>query len=553
MRLVHVTLILASITLTSFADFTSAASKADRDTRCAELLASDFSSVPEAPLKIVGAKSTGTANGVPPACEVSGYVAPSVGFLIKLPRVQWNGKLLQLGCGGFCGGTDAGTTIPFDCDDPLRRGYACIVSDNGHRSTAMDALWAYGNPQAEIDHAYRGVHVTALAGKAVVARYYGNAPNRSYFMGSSTGGRLGLIAAQRFPWDFDGIVAGVPSLSVTGTHMNLLWGNRVMTDAAGESMLEQQDLETLHAQVIASCDLNDGLKDGLIGDPRACNFNPQELACSGAKREGCLTAQQVEAVLRIYQGPVTSRGEHVYMPGALKGSERTWLAWFRTLNSANTRATYDFVREEFRWEAFQPDAGLAWKPEHFDFDRDYKRLGVAQALSDAVNPDLRKFKAAGGKLVMFAGWSDAGGMPLHTVDYYETAERVLGGREATQEFFRLFVLPGMGHAFGDGAFAVDWLSCLEAWVEHERAPGEVLSFHIKIDDLDLNKPEHFGEVFRRMTLPWNADAIEFARPVYPYPIVARYRGHGDPRRASSFGPVEPDPAALSQFTRSGRL
>jgi hypothetical protein len=505
-------------------------------TPCTDLMALDLSLVPDAPIRIVAAQPIDASAVHPPFCEVSGYVTPRVGFRIALPGAKgWNGKFVQLGCGGYCGTTDPSSTAPFDCDDVLRRGYACIRSDNGHRSSPRDAMWAYNNLDAEVDHAYRGVHVTVVAGKAIVERHYGRAPSKTYFMGSSTGGRQALIAAQRFPWDFDGIVAGVPSLSVAGIHMNLLWGNRVLTNAAGEPLLTRSDLEILHRAVVAKCDLNDGIRDGLIGDPRDCRFNPAELACRG-KRAGCLSAQQLDIVNKIYGGPMTARGQPIYMPGALKGSERTWIDWFSSPSPDNPRMMRDFVGEEFRYSAFDPDAGPTWQPDSFDFERDSKRLGVMEALYAAVNPDLRQFKAAGGKLIAFAGWSDAGGMPLHTVDYYEAVERVFGSREATQEFFRLFVLPGMGHAYGDGAFAADWLSYLEAWVEQGRAPDQLLSLHLKLDDLDLASARGRAELYRRMAYPLDPNLIEFARPVYPYPIRTKYLGHGDPRRAASFGP-----------------
>lgn len=517
-----------------------AASESDASAHCKALLEVDFSSIADAPTRIVEALPTQAVDARPAICQVSGYVAPGLGFTLGLP-VTWNGKFLQLGCGGFCGSANL-----MDCDQPLRHGYACIVSDNGHRSSGRDALWAFGNLQAEVDHAYRGVHVTALAGKAIVERHYGHAPRNSYFMGSSTGGRQALLAAQRFPWDFDGIIAGVPSLSVTGIHMNLLWGNRAFTSGDGAPLLTPTDLHILHKAVLAKCDMNDGLRDGLIGDPRVCAFDPREIACSDARKRACLTARQIEAVNKIYGGAVTSQGKPIYMPGALKGSEKTWMDWFVSRAPANApRATYNFVREEFRYAAFDPDPGPAWQPEGFDFDRDYKRLGVADALADAVNPDLRKFKAAGGKLLVYAGWSDAAGMPLHAVDYYETVERVAGGRAATQDFFRLFVIPGMEHAYGDGAFAVDWLSYLEAWVEHQRPPDELVSFHVKLDDLNLNDAGDRRELARRTTYPLNPNTIEFSRPVYPYPTTVRYSGYGDARDSASFGPAEPKVAAAA--------
>jgi hypothetical protein len=505
----------------------------DAPLRCATLLTNDLSGLADAPTQLTSAQYLERNADRPDACHVSGYVAANVGFAVALPA-DWNGKLIQLGCGGFCGSADLGY-----CDPVLRRGYACAVSDNGHKSTGADALWAYDNLQAEVDHAFRAAHVTAVASKALVERYYGRAATHAYFNGASTGGRQALMEAQRFPWDFDGIIAGSPSLSVAGVHMNLLWGNRAFNDQSGRPLFTQVDLDVLNRAVIARCDLNDGVADGLIGDPRTCSFAPEELRCAGRKRDNCLSLVQVEAVKKIYAGASSSKGESLYMPGALKGSEQTWLDWFSTLFTTNPRGTYNFVRQEFRYAAFQPDPGPGWKPEDFDFDRDYKRFGVTEGLSAAVNPDLRRFKAAGGKLLAYAGWSDAAGMPLHTVDYYETVEKVLGGKGATQDFFRLFVIPGMGHGPGNGAYAVDWLSYLESWVERDQPPNEVLSSHVRYDDLQLGNPDHARRWAQRVAFPLDPAYVTFTRPVYPYPTTVKYSGRGDPNVAASFVPAEP--------------
>ena len=530
-------LILTSLAMSAFglsplSGTAQAAPHEEASAQCRSLEVVDFAQILDAPTQITETKLLDASGNTPGYCRVSGYVSPNVGLVLALPSTHWNGKFIELGCGAFCGSTEYISS----CEDPLRRGYACIISDMGHKSTGNQALWAYNNLQAEIDHAYRSAHVTALAGKAIVERYYGQAPAKAYFIGTSTGGRQAMLEAQRFPWDFDGIVAGVPSLSVTGIHLNLLWDNRAFTDQSGEPLFTQSDLDVLHRAVVKKCDLNDGVQDGLIGDPRTCGFDPSTLLCTGTRQTECLTGKQVEAVQKIYGGAVTSKGEPIYMPAALKGSEATWLDFFG-------RGTYNFVREEFRYSAFQPNAGPAWKPEDFDFDRNYKRMGIAEGLSAAVNPDLRQFKALGGKLIMWAGWSDAGGMPLHTVDYYETAERTSGGRAATQEFLRLFMLPGVGHGWGEGAFAVDWLTYLDAWVEQGRAPDKVISSHVKIEDLtkEVSRGDQAAavEMERRTQFPLDVAMVEFSRPVYPYPTLARYLGDGDPKDAASFGPVEP--------------
>lgn len=485
---------------------------------CRSMGTVDFSRIVDAPAQILHAESVATSNNIAGYCELSGYTIPNVKFLIRLP-VTWNGKFIERGCPGFCG--DVPYIIGPFCDSAVRKGYACLVSDNGHSSTIGDAKWAYNNLQAEIDHAYRGAHVTALAAKAIVAQYYGKLPTHSYFVGSSSGGRQAMQEAQKFPWDFDGIVAGWPSLSAPAIFMSLIWSYRTLLDKRGEPVLHQADLDLLHEAVLAKCDLNDGIRDGLIGDPRACAFDPSSLLCNPHNMGHCLTMQQIDAVRNIYRGPTTSKGETIYMPIALRGSERTWLL------GAVGPPTIALAREAFRYSMFQPSPGPTWNVEDFDFDRDFKRLGLASALHDAVNPDLRVFKAAGGKLLAVAGWNDGASTTMAAIDYYETAEKILG-RAATQSFFRLFVLPGTGHGpEGDGASCVDLVSALENWVERSQAPDKVIGSHLKkgYDCDELTGGDLSG--------------ADFTRPVYPYPVNAVYAGRGDPRSAASFKPQAP--------------
>jgi feruloyl esterase len=490
---------------------------------CQALASADFSQVQDALTQIVETKTVAAAADSVGYCHVSGYVAPNIGFALRLPVAPWNGKLIELGCSGKCGITDHIAM----CGASLARGYACIVTDGGHRSTPADGKWAYNNFASLIDYSVRASHVTALAGKAIVQRFYGQAPQRSYFMGCSAGGTQGMQLAQKFPWDFDGIVAGAPALSWTDTHVSTLWNNRALVGQDGQAILVQRDLDVLHNAVVKKCDLNDGVEDGLIGDPRSCPFDPEELSCKPGVTTQCLTSKQIDAVKKVYGGAVTSTQKQLIQSSVLPGSERTWLDLFRG-SDANPTATYDGVADSFRYQDFQPNPGPGWKPENFDFDRDYARLGITASM-EPLNPDLRKFMAAGGKLLAYTGWADAlEGVP-RTVDYYETAERVVGGRAGTQESFRLFVVPGMNHCTGGpGAFAINYLSYLETWVEKGRAPDQLIASH--------PRPGIFVDPFG-MNIPRDSSKIEFTRPVYPYPIETKYRGTGDPKSAASFGPL----------------
>jgi hypothetical protein len=505
----------------------------ERSSRCVALRSADLSQELDALIQVVDATWRKSAANLPEHCDVTGYVSSTVGFDIKLPSpTNWNKKLFQLGCGGFCGGADNIS----DCDHVLRLGYACITSDNGHKSTGIDAKWAFNNLVAEIDHAFRAPHVTALAGQAIVRRYYDQSPRRVYFMGSSTGGRQALMAAQRFPWDFDGIIAGAPSINVPLIYMHLIWANRALVDRLGIPRLTANDIETLHRAVLAKCDLDDGLEDELILDPRTCSFDPSELLCTSSRRTACLSTEKVASVKKLYSGPVTSAGEQIYMTGVMKGSERTWLSYFWGGQTGDPWAMFNFAGDAFRYSGFSPAPGPKWSPNDFDFDRDFKRLGQSEALYAATNPDLRRFKARGGKLIAYVGWADAVGMPLPMIDYYETAERTLGGRRATQDFFRLFVVPGMTHGpDANGAIVVDWVSYLEAWVEQGQAPDKVQSV-----GLQFGPDERFD--WERLTGASNSgmpdpSLVRFGRPVYPYPTVAVYSGQGDPNVATSFRPA----------------
>lgn len=502
--------------------------------RCQAIHRIDVSRVIDAPSVIDEAKPVEGTNDAPAYCQISGYVAPTFGFLIRLPRDHWNGKLVEIGCGGLCGSTDH----IGKCDDPLSRGYACVVSDGGHHSRSSDANWAYNNVSAIIDYLVGASHVTALIAKTIVEDYYREAPKKSYFMGCSAGGEQAMMEAQRFPWDFDGIVAGQPT-SETLDDMSLLWGNRILMGKGREPILNYADLQILHAAVVAKCDINDGIRDGLIGDPRTCDFDPSTLLCSSTKKTACLTSKQIEVARNLYAGPTTSRGKSISQSGAMRGSELTWLQVYGG-SAEEALGTYHFAGEPFRYYTFQPSPGPSWKPEDFDFDRDYKRMGMAEGLISAINPDLRQFKAAGAKLLAYAGWSDALGLPMSAVDYYETAEKTMGGQAQTQDFFRLFMIPGMNHCtLGEGAFAVDYLSYLDAWVEKGQKPDKLIGSHVRLDGLDLKTSGASADIQRRLRFPLDREAVQFTRPIYPYPTLTQFSGHGDPNDAANFTAVDP--------------
>ncbi len=473
--------------------------------KCKALQNVDFSGIQDAPTQLTETRLIEASDNLPAHCRARGYITPNIGIEISLPISNWNRKFLEVGCGGYCG--IVFTSQAFSgCHDALRKGYACIASDMGHQGTG--AQWAYNNPQAEIDYGFRATHVTALAGKAITEDFYGSAPAKSYFTGCSTGGRQGLVEAQRFPWDFDGIVAGAPAINLSATLLNIYWAALAVEDKDGNSLFDSADLQLVHGAALAECDIDDGVKDGVIGNPPACRFDPAVLVCKAGATSDCLSKEQAEAVKKIYTGPTTSRGEQIYTDGAMRGSELYFI---------NYQGGSPFSRDFFRYLAFVPDPGPNWRRRTFDFDHDYQRFGMMESFYGGTDPDLRRFKARGGKLILYHGWADAGGggiAPLKTVDYYETVEKTMGGSAATQDFLRLFMIPGMGHCRGgSGADRIDYLNYLEAWVEQGKAPDVMIGAHLRNDE------------------------VVFTRPVYPYPIRARYKGQGEPSKAENFGPA----------------
>jgi feruloyl esterase len=484
--------------------------------QCKALESADFASIQDAPTQIARANLVEASGKNPAYCQVQGYVAPQVQFELRLPISNWNGKFLEVGSGGWGGAV----SFLFLCDGPLRKGYACIASDMGHEAPMGHALWAANNLQAQVDFGYRATHVAALAGKAIVGSYYAKAPFKSMMLGCSTGGYQGMVEAQRFPWDFDGIVSIAPDAEdEADLGMRQVWYFRNLVDKDGKPIFSPSDLQLLHNAALAKCDMTDGVKDGIVGDPVGCQFDPSVLACETGQKSGCLSVQQVDAAKKIYSGPMTSKGVRISTRGVFPGSELDW-----------TRYDNDWMEDFFKYALFNPTPGLGWKMTDFDFDRDYKRLGMGALYTDS-NPDLRKFKAAGGKLIVSQGGNDAREIPWAIFDYYETVERTIGGRAATQDFFRLFLVPGMEHCTGgDGAFAIDYLSYLEAWVERGQAPSVMVGAHVQ--------GTGWGQSFR-LSFPLDpATPISFTRPVYPYPLHAKYKGVGDPNDAANFEPAQ---------------
>ncbi len=444
-------------------------------------------------------------------CWVDAMIRPNIRFAASLPT-HWNGRFVMRGGGGY-----AGQQPVKGRDDPLRdQGYVTASTDTGHDAARYPlASFAYNNRDGEIDYAYRAVHLTAVEVKALIDEHYGRPADYDYWLGCSTGGRQGLMSAQRFPEDFDGIVAGAPVLDFANTQIGGVWSSRALR----EHPMGLEKIARVGEAIYAACDGLDGLEDGLIDDPRQCRFDPRTdyPRCDGADRVDCLTEGQSAALAKIYGG-VVSRGEP-YFPGQPVGAElgdplgsaasRTsgWGGWF-VAPGGGSPLLERFGVTFMRYMAFRQD-DPDWSLEQFDFDEDPYRMDAIRGILDATDSDLTRFRDAGGRMITYHGWSDTALNPLMAVNYYEN---VLGETPDAPDFYRLFMVPGMFHcAGGRGINTIDALPPLVAWVETGEAPARLIGRRVDRD----------GEVL-------------MTRPVCPYPQVARYTGAGGIDDAASF-------------------
>lgn len=446
---------------------------------------------------------------LPAFCRVAGSIRPSegsdIGFEVWLPSEGWNGRFMQTGNGGA-----AGAIVHASLADPLARGYAVANTDTGHRGEGGDFSWAVGHPEKLVDYQHRAVHELTRVGKAITEARYGTAPERSYWVGCSTGGRQGLKEAQLHPGDYDGIVAGAPA-----SNWSPLMGLSVhIQKNLGPGGLAVEKLGLLREAAIAACDADDGVADRVIANPGACDFDPASLKCAAGPSGECLSGNEVAAARRIYAGLVDSEGE-VLIPGTGPGSEPAWAAYV----SPGFRIGASYFQNVV---AGDPD----WDPETFDVDRDVARSEAADGgAADAMDPDLSEFVARGGKLITYHGTTD-GLIPFgNSVSYFGSVVDVLG-QDAAQESVRLYLVPGMNHCFGgEGAFVIDWLTALEEWVEEGNAPAALHAVHPAAMSGAPGEPA--------------VESAPFTRPVCPYPQAAEYRGNGDSSEAASFRCVAP--------------
>ena len=452
-------------------------------------------------------------------CDVLGYVAPQNKFELKLPLADdWNHKLFFEACGGFCGTLDG-----LLCNLGLARGYASVTSNGGHDSASgFDGAWAANAPELQNDFGWRSTHVVALVAKQLTTRFYGQPIAHAYLAGNSKGGQAVLMEAQRFPDDFDGLMPSAPVYDYTGRNMiAAAWFAQAIDDGHGGSVVDEAAARAIHESVLALCGAQAGIDEGLVTDPISCAWQPDLIACPPRKSDPmCLTPRQVSAVRRLMSPARNSAGQIIWAYPYLPGTETQWVGW--NYFGAPSRGIVPRLANLVLPEQFGTYlVGATVRPRTnaltFDFDRDPPTLVRSRRVYDATSPDLRAFRRHGGKIVLWHGWADAAISATSSIGYYEAVRAVMGGRAQTEAFFRLFLVPGVHHGGGGpGLTEFDTLTALERWVEDGEPPIKLIAARSE------------------------NGVVERSRPVYPYPVLARYTGHGDPKHEASFEPFDRD-------------
>ncbi len=443
-----------------------------------------------------------TVRTLPAFCRVLGVVRPvedsELQFEVWLPAQHWNGKFRGVGNGGYAGSISQGELAA-----AVTAGYAAASTDTGHRAGGTNATWALGHSQKVVDFGWRAIHETAEKGKAITAAFYGNAPQRSYFQGCSNGGRQALMEAQRFPADYDGIIAGAPANYWTHLMTRAVWdAQALLNDPA--AYIPATKVPAIENAVVAACDAMDGVTDGVIDDPARCKFDPATMQCKGADSDTCLTMPQVGALRKILSGPQSSKGVAVFPGTALGGAAGGggWSAWLTGLAPEKSQG-YAFGTQFFINMVYQ---NAAWDFHTFSVDRDMQAADEKLAGTlNSTDPDLAAFRARGGKLILYHGYSDAAIPAQSTIDYYTSVVRKMGLKNV-ETFVRLYMAPGMQHCGGGpGPNVFNMPTQLERWVEQDGAPGPVI-----------------------------ARKDQRTRPLCPYPQVAKYTGAGSTDDAANF-------------------
>ena len=451
----------------------------------------------------------------PAHCRVVAVLKPSSDSLINMelwlpPADKWNGKFEAVGNGGWAGGIQGLSAQPNQTPvmvTALKNGYATAGNDTGHQEA--NGKFTLGHPEKVIDFAYRAMHEMTVQAKALVKEFYDQGPRLSYYNGCSTGGRQGLMAAQRFPEDFDAILAGAPA----NDHLYLHAGDMVrIVDIFKdpENLIPKAKQEMLAKAVAGACDEMDGVKDNLITNPKSCKFDPAVLQCKSGDAADCLTPKQVATVKRLYAPVTNSKGELIF-PGYAYGGETSYnmmrglLAAPGDTDIAKDPAPGDLQLGTFRYLAHQDEK---WDWKAFNVDTDTALARKNGGFIDAIETDMSKFKNRGGKLLLYHGWSDPAIPAEHSVVYYNNVLKKMGKNQSN--WMELFMVPGMGHCSGGaGPNQIDWMGALETWREKGETPASIIG------------KGKIGET-------------PMTRPLCPYPQNATYKGSGDTNDAANF-------------------
>jgi len=465
----------------------------------------------------IAARTVAAEGNTPQHCRVSGLLAPEIAFEVNLPT-PWNGRLYMIGNGGHAGEELENPGRVAQRRQALENGFVMAQTNTGHDARKEpSATFVLSNPQKAVDYAYRAVHLTAVTAKEIANRYYAQRVAKAYWNSCSNGGRQGLIEAQRYPEDFDGIVANAPWVDQTGFTIGAIWNQR----AFDETHVSADKLALVAGHAMQQCDAVDGLRDGLIDDPRQCTFDVARDVPSCASGNDasamCLTSAEAAAVQKVYDGPQS--GRRTIFPGFMVGSEAVlprpngapgsgWLGLIAPPEAGGRTADFGLAEGTMRYLVFDPPQA-EWDFRTFDFGRDPKLLERWGQQANATDTDLRDFRARGGKVLITYGWADAILQPLMGVNYYEKAVEA-NGRDGT-DFMRLFMIPGMAHCAGGlGPDQYDAVTAVIDWVEKDVAPESLVARKIV-----------GGTVTR-------------SRPLCPYPEVARYKGQGSTDAAANF-------------------
>jgi hypothetical protein len=458
-------------------------------------------------LSVISAENL-PASGTPEFCRVLLQVQPEIRIEVTLPAT-WNRRLYMFGNGGYAGENLEAANRVANRNTALKMGFAVTQTNTGHDAVREPLATFTVNPQKLLDYAFRSLHVTAETAKRVAEAYYGSRPARSYYNGCSTGGRQGLIFAQRYPDDFDGLVVGAPALNNMGGRMRSIATYQALVKAP----IPIPKLKLLADRVYARCDAKDGLQDGLITDPKTCDFEPaRDLpVCSGADGDGCFTTAQIKTLDTIY-ADVVLNGKRI-APGWPKGAEIAgptgksgWDGWIMRQTGLSQSAQY--AESAVRYMIF-PKPDPQYDLAKFNLERDAKLFDEVGKILNATDPDLTRFRDHGGKILMYMGWSDPALNPYMGTEYYEAVVNQMG--PATREFFKLYMMPGVFHCSGGvGPACFDPLALVISWVEKGKAPEMIVA-----QQRDGNK-------------------VVRSRPLCAYPQLAKYNGQGSPDEASNF-------------------